>query len=53
MAKNFIPGMKTGGGVMPKVVGAAVVPTIVVIVIKPEGAPSRENETNDHGRVRL
>ncbi|MCA1704982.1 MAG: hypothetical protein LC808_17655 [Actinobacteria bacterium] len=53
MAKNSIPGMKTGGGVMPKMVGTAAVPTILVIVIKPEDGPCRENETNDRGRVRL
>lgn len=34
MAKNVIPGMKTGGGVMSKVVGTAVVLAILVIVVK-------------------
>lgn len=53
MAKNAIPGMKTGGGVMSKVVDTAVVLTILVIVIKPEGGPCRENETNDRDRVRF
>jgi len=33
MAKNSIPGMETGGGVMSKVVGATVVLAILVIVI--------------------
>jgi len=45
MAKNAIPGMKTGGGVMSKVVGTAMVLAILVIVIKPEDGPCRENET--------
>jgi len=53
MAKKSIPGMETGGGVMSKVVGTAEVPTILVIVIKPEDAPCRENETNDRGRVEI
>jgi len=53
MAKNLIPVMKTGGGVMPKMVGMAELLTILVIVIKPEDGPCRENETNDRGRVRL
>jgi hypothetical protein len=34
MAKNAIPGLKTGGGVMSKVVGAAVVLAILVTVVK-------------------
>lgn len=34
MAKNAIPGMKTGGGVMSKVVGTAVVLAVLVIVVK-------------------
>lgn len=34
MARNVIPGMKTGGGVMSKVIGAAVVLAILVIVVK-------------------
>jgi hypothetical protein len=34
MAKNVIPGMKTGGGVMSKVVGTAVLLAILVIVVK-------------------
>lgn len=38
---------------MSKVVGTAVVLTILVIVIKPEDGPCRENETNDRDRVRL
>jgi hypothetical protein len=34
MAKNAIPGMKTGGGVMSKLVGTAMVLAILVIVVK-------------------
>ena len=34
MAKNTIPGMKTGGGVMSKLVGTAMVLAILVIVVK-------------------
>jgi hypothetical protein len=34
MAKNAIPGMKTGGGVMSKLVDTAVVLAILVIVVK-------------------
>ncbi|MBV8539531.1 MAG: hypothetical protein JO268_03050 [Pseudonocardiales bacterium] len=52
MIKNEIPGMKTGGGVMPKAVDTAVVLAILVIVIKPEAGPCRENETDDRDRVR-
>jgi hypothetical protein len=34
MARNVIPGLKTGGGVMSKVIGTAVVLAILVIVVK-------------------
>jgi hypothetical protein len=34
MAKNVMPGFKTGGGVMSKVIGTAVVLAILVIVVK-------------------
>jgi hypothetical protein len=34
MAKNSIPGLKTGGGVISKMVGAAVILAILVIVVK-------------------
>lgn len=34
MARNVIPGLKTGGGVLSKVIGTAVVLAILVIVIK-------------------
>lgn len=34
MARNVIPGMRTGGGVMPKVIGGVVVLAILVIVVK-------------------
>jgi len=34
VAKNVIPGLKTGGGVMSKVIGTAVMLAILVIVIK-------------------
>ena len=34
MAKNAILGMKTGGGVMSKLVGTAMVLAILVIVVK-------------------
>jgi hypothetical protein len=34
MAKNAIPGLKTGGGVMSKVIGTVVVLAILVIVVK-------------------
>jgi hypothetical protein len=34
MARNAIPGLKSGGGVMSKVVGTAVVLAILVIVVK-------------------
>jgi hypothetical protein len=36
-----------------KVVDTAVVLAILVIVIKPEDGPCRENETDDRDRVRL
>ena len=41
------------GGMMSKVVGTAVLLAILVIVIKPEDGPCRENETDDRDRVRL
>ena len=47
MAKNKIPGMKTDCRVMSKVVDTAVGLAILVIVIKPEDGPFRENETDD------
>jgi hypothetical protein len=53
MAKNAIPGMKTGGGVTSKVVDKVVVLAILVIVIKPEDGPCCENESDDRNRVRL
>jgi hypothetical protein len=34
MARNSIPGLKTGGGVMSKAIGTAVVLAILVIVVK-------------------
>lgn len=34
MARNVIPGMKTGMGVMPKLIVTAVVLAIMVIVVK-------------------
>lgn len=34
MARNVIPGLKTGGGVLSKVIGTAVVLAILVIVVK-------------------
>lgn len=34
MARNVIPGLKTGGGVMSKVISTAVVLAILVIVVK-------------------
>ncbi len=34
MARNVIPGMKTGGGMMAKTIGVAVVLAILVIVVK-------------------
>jgi hypothetical protein len=37
MAKNSIPGLKTGGGVVSKVVGTAVVLAILTIVVKHPG----------------
>ena len=53
MAKNEIPEMKTGCRVMSKVVDTAVGLAILVIIIKPEDGPCRENETDDRDRVRL
>ncbi|MFF4592453.1 hypothetical protein [Amycolatopsis sp. NPDC001319] len=34
MAKNIIPGMKTGGGALRKVIGAAVAIALVVLVVR-------------------
>lgn len=34
MSKNAFPGLKTGGGLMTKVVGTAMVLAILVIVVK-------------------
>ncbi len=34
MAKNVIPGVKTGGGVLSKVIGTAVVLAILVMVVR-------------------
>jgi hypothetical protein len=34
MARNVIPGVKTGGGVLSKVIGTAVVLAILVMVVK-------------------
>ena len=34
MARNVIPGLQTGRGIMPKVIGTAVLLAIVVIVVK-------------------
>jgi hypothetical protein len=34
MAKNAIPGFKTGGGALSKVVGTAIVLAVLVIVVK-------------------
>jgi hypothetical protein len=34
MARNVIPGVQTGGGVLSKVIGTAVVLAILVIVVK-------------------
>jgi hypothetical protein len=34
MARNAIPGLKTGGGILPKMIGTVVVITILVIVVK-------------------
>jgi len=34
MARNVIPGLRTGGGIMSKVIGTAVVLAILVIVVK-------------------
>jgi hypothetical protein len=34
MARNVIPGLKTGGSVMSKAIGTAVVLAILVIVVK-------------------
>jgi hypothetical protein len=34
MAKNVVPGMQTGGSLMSKVIGTAVLLAILVIVVK-------------------
>lgn len=34
MARNVIPGLKTGGGIMSKLIGTAVVVAFLVIVVK-------------------
>jgi hypothetical protein len=34
MARNVFPGMKTGGGILSKVIGTAIVMAIIVMVIK-------------------
>jgi hypothetical protein len=34
MARNLIPGLKTGGGLMSKVIGTAVVLAILVMVVR-------------------
>lgn len=34
MAKNTIPGLKTGGGILSKVIGTVVVLAILVAVVK-------------------
>ena len=34
MAKNTIPGLKSGGGLVPKLVGLALLATVVVLLIK-------------------
>lgn len=34
MARNVIPGLKTGGGMLSKVIGTAVVLAILVMVVK-------------------
>ena len=47
MAKNEIPGMRTGCRVMSKVVDTVVGLAILVIVIKTEDSPCRENETDN------
>jgi hypothetical protein len=47
MAKNEISEMKACCRVMSKVVDTAVGLAILVIVIKPEDGPCRENETDD------
>lgn len=52
MAKNEIPGMKTGCRVVSKVVDTVAGLAILVIVINPEDGPCRENETDDGERVR-
>ena len=53
MAKNEIPEMKTDCRVMSKVVDTVVGLAILVIVVKPEDGPFRENQTDDLRRVRL
>ncbi|QWF79768.1 hypothetical protein [Amycolatopsis sp. CA-230715] len=37
MAKNTIPGLKTGGGLLAKLIGAAVVIALLVLVVKYPG----------------
>lgn len=37
MAKNAIPGLKTGGGMLTKVVGAAVLIALLVLIVKYPG----------------
>ena len=37
MAKNTIPGFKTGGGVLSKLIGTAIVIALVVLVVKYPG----------------
>lgn len=34
MAKNVIPGMKTGGGILSKLIGTAIVLALLVFVVK-------------------
>jgi hypothetical protein len=34
MAKNTIPGLKTGGGILSKAIGTVVVLAILVVVVK-------------------
>ena len=46
MAKNEIPGMKTGCRVMSKVVDTVAGLAILVIVINPEDGPCREDGTD-------
>jgi len=37
MARNAIPGLKTGGGILSKMIGTVVVLAILVIVVKHPG----------------